>query len=197
MTLTGSSNTYSGATDIIDATLLLGANGGFSPNSVINVGATAILNFNSFTAPIAGVSGTGTIIMSGGGTLTVGTGNASSTFSGNLGGNGGVTKVGTGVFTIDSVANTYSEPTVVQAGTVQAGMDNSFSPNSPVVLSTGILNVNGYNNTIGGLSGTAGSVVELDGTLGVGAALTINGGNSPTGYAGAITGTLPGNAIIL
>ena len=65
-------------------------------------------------------------------------------------------------------ANTYSGPTTVN-GKLQAGGNNTFSPNSAVTVSGGILDANIYTNTIASLFGTSGSVsVAGPGSLTVG-----------------------------
>ena len=52
-------------------------------------------------------------------------------------------------------ANTYSGPTNVDAGTLRAGATNTFSPNSPVTIaSAGTLDLNGFNQTIPGVTNT-------------------------------------------
>jgi len=108
---------------------------------------------------------------------------------------GGLTKTGTGTMTL-SGANTYTGPTTVDAGTLQAGVvsvanvSGAFGNNSAVIManvSGAILNITGFNTQIGSLTGggsTGGNV-----TLGA-ATLTVGGDNtSPAAYAGAISGT--------
>jgi outer membrane autotransporter protein len=128
--------------------------------------------------------------------LTVGSNNLSTTVSGvisdcgptglecNASGStgGGLTKVGSGTLTL-SGANTYTGPTMVNAGTLQAGAVNAFSSASAFTLASGaILDLAGFNQTIGSLAG-AGSV-----TLGA-ATLTTNGDGSDTTFSGTISGS--------
>jgi outer membrane autotransporter protein len=129
--------------------------------------------------------------------LTVGGNNLSTTVSGVIsdcgptgfecsGGSdatgGGLTKIGSGTLTL-SGANTYTGPTMVNAGTLQAGAVNAFSSASAFTVASGAtLDLAGFNQTIGSLAG-AGSV-----TLGA-ATLTTNGDGSDTTFSGTITGS--------
>jgi len=95
--------------------------------------------------------------------------------------------------------NVFSGTTTINAGTLQAGSIRALSPNSQLTLanvSGATLDLNGYNQTVKGLSGggsTGGNVV-----LGSGATFTVGGqysvANFPdltnrSTYAGAISGT--------
>ena len=101
-----------------------------------------------------------------------------------------LTKIGSGTWTL-SGANTYTGATAVNAGTLQAGVTTlAFGTNSAVTLANTagvVLDLNGFNNTIGSLTGggtTGGNI-----TLGT-ATLTIGSNNtSPAAYAGVISGT--------
>jgi outer membrane autotransporter protein len=128
--------------------------------------------------------------------LTVGSNNLSTTVSGVISDcgptglecnafgatGGGLTKVGSGTLTL-SGANTYTGPTMVNAGTLQAGAVNAFSFASAFTVASGAtLDLAGFNQTIGSLAG-AGSV-----TLGA-ATLTTNGDGSDTTFSGTISGS--------
>jgi outer membrane autotransporter protein len=128
--------------------------------------------------------------------LTVGGNNLSTTVSGvisdcgdsgsdcsNAGATGGgLIKIGTGTLTL-SGANTYTGPTMVNAGTLQAGAVNAFSSASAFTVASGAtLDLAGFNQAIGSLAG-AGSV-----TLGA-ATLTTNGDGSDTTFSGTISGS--------
>ncbi|WP_407174574.1 autotransporter domain-containing protein [Bradyrhizobium sp. STM 3562] len=95
---------------------------------------------------------------------------------------GGLTKEGSGMLTLNA-ANTYSGPTAVNAGTLQAGIPNAFAPGSAYTIASGAtLDLNSFNQTIGSLAG-AGNV-----TLGS-ATLTTGGDNTSTTFSGAISGS--------
>jgi len=104
------------------------------------------------------------------------------TLSGTISGSGGLTKTGLGTLTL-SGAGTYSGPTAVNGGTLQAGAANVFSPNSGYTIASGaILDLNDFNQTIGSLAG-AGNVL-----LGA-ATLTAGGDNTSTTFSGVASGT--------
>jgi len=128
--------------------------------------------------------------------LTVGGNNLSTTVSGvisdcgdsgsdcsNSGATGGgLIKIGTGTLTLSGV-NTYTGPTMVNAGTLQAGAVNAFSSASAFTVASGAtLDLAGFDQTVGSLAG-AGNV-----TLGS-ATLTTNGDGSDTTFSGTISGS--------
>jgi len=99
-----------------------------------------------------------------------------------------LTKTGAGTFTL-SGTNLYTGQTTISAGTLKAGVaTNAFGDNSAIVLgnvSGAVLDLNGFNNTIGSLSGggaTGGNV-----SLGL-ASLSVGGDGTSTSYAGVISG---------
>jgi autotransporter-associated beta strand protein/YVTN family beta-propeller protein len=104
------------------------------------------------------------------------------TLSGTISGPGGLTKIGLGTLTL-SGSGSYAGPTAVNAGTLQGGAVNAFSPNSAYAVANGaVLDLNGFNQTIGSLAG-AGSV-----TLGSATLTTGNDGTSTT-FSGTMSGS--------
>ena len=101
------------------------------------------------------------------------------TYTSSVGGTIGLGKFGGGTL-IFSGSDTYSGPTTIAGGTLQLGNATALQ-NSTVVLSGGVLNLNGYNATLGGLSGS-GNLSVAGGTLAVG-----NNGASTT-YSGVLGG---------
>jgi len=105
---------------------------------------------------------------------------------------------GTSALTINSAAvtqtfdfaNNYTGATTVTNGTLQTTAANVLSSSSAVAMgsaATAVLNLNGFNQTIGSLSGggSSGGNVNLGS-----AALTLGGDNTVTAtYIGSITGT--------
>ncbi|MBV8778331.1 MAG: autotransporter-associated beta strand repeat-containing protein, partial [Alphaproteobacteria bacterium] len=180
LTLTGTSNTYSGPTDIFGnvivgtpagpargATLIAGAANVFSPNSQVVMlgGASSTLNLNNFNQTIGSLAGSGVVSL-GSALLTLGGDNTSTTFTGSITGTGGIDKIGTGTFTLNQTGGAnYSGPTLIDGGTLQAGASEVFATNSPVAIAPGArLDLNNFSQDIGGLSG-AGSVTLGSGTL--------------------------------
>ncbi|MBI3428745.1 MAG: autotransporter-associated beta strand repeat-containing protein [Actinobacteria bacterium] len=159
------SNSYSGTTLVSGGTLQAGAANAFSPNSLVNVTGTLGLNNNSNV--IANLTGSGTVTL-GSGTLSLGGDNNSETFSGGISGTGGVTKTGTGTFTLSGTSNTYSGATTVNGGVLQAGVANSFSSSSDVTLANTLgvaLDLNNFSNTIGSLAGGGGTGGNVTGGM--------------------------------
>ncbi|WP_238258609.1 beta strand repeat-containing protein [Methylobacterium gnaphalii] len=189
-TLSGTSN-YSGATTISGGTLRGGATDSFSANSAFAVNSGTFLDLGGFGETIGSLSGAGTLTNSGttAATLTAGGNGASTTFSGviqngaNPAATTGLTKTGTGMLML-SGANTYTGVTTISDGTLRAGAANVISTASAVQVNGGTFDLNNNNQSIGSLSGNAGTTVALGS-----ATLTTGSDNTSTGSFGVITGT--------
>ena len=145
-------NIYTGTTTISAGTLQLG-DGGTTGSIVGNVINNGILAFDRSNALI---------------------------FGGNISGRGAVTQIGIGTTELTG-ANTYSGGTIIRAGTLQAGSLHGFSPNSAFTVNS-ILDLNGFNNTIGSLSGNG---TVLNNGQGI-ATLTAGNDNTNTTFGGAL-----------
>ena len=178
-TLSGA-NAYAGATTVNAGTLQAGAANTFASNSAFTIGPVGTLDLNGFSQSIGSLAGSGAVTL-GAGTLTTGNDNTNTTFSGGISGAGGLTKVGSGIFTLSTPA-TYGGATNVNVGTLQAGAINVFAPNSAFTIASGAtLDLNSFDQSIASLAG-AGSV-----TLGAGT-LTAGSGNTNTTFSGDISG---------
>ena len=104
------------------------------------------------------------------------------TVSGNYTGTGGVT-VQQGTLILSGPANAYSGNTIVAAGIIQLGAANAIPSGSSVNVG-GTLNLAGFTDTIGGLSGGG----TVDGTSGS-PTLTVGGNNSGGTFSGVIKNT--------
>ncbi len=124
LSLTGS-NSFSGNTTISSGTLLLG-NANAAKNSTVNVSIDNGLQFlhGIVTFNLGGLSGGNLLALSDTGgspiTLSAGGNGASTTYSGNIVGNGTMVKVGTGVSTF-SGSNGYSGGTTISGGALAFG----------------------------------------------------------------------------
>ncbi len=107
-------NTYSGATSVTDGTLRANAAGAFSPNSAFTVAAGATLALNGFTQSIGSLAGAGTAAI-GAATLTAGGNNSSTTFSGAITGTGGLVKTGSGTLSLTGTS-AFTGATSLNAG---------------------------------------------------------------------------------
>jgi outer membrane autotransporter protein len=115
-----------------------------------------------------------------GGTFDTNGNNA--TLSGTITGPGGLTKSGVGTLTLAG-ASSYAGTTFINAGILQAGALNAFSPFSAFTVAGGAtLDLNSFNQSIGSLAGAGGV------TLGS-AMLTIGNDNTSTIFSGTIAGT--------
>ncbi|MCX6989537.1 MAG: autotransporter domain-containing protein [Chlamydiae bacterium] len=197
LTLTNGSNSYEGSTSIFNGTV--NAVAGAFPNDAITSPAPGQLIFGGLGAPVGAtpkfqlggsfatftpaiVFMSNAIIDTNGYTMS-----ASGVVAGVLANS--FTLAGTGTLTLAG-ANIYKGPTIVSAGTLQAGIaftgsSGAFGYNSAVTVATGAtLDLNNFNNTVGSLTGS-GSVLLGTGTI------TVNNGNSLT-FAGNITGSSGG-----
>ena len=149
-------------------TLSLTGTNNYTGGTKISSGTVVIGDGGTLPGPVAD-NGTLTFDLSG--PLTV---------PGNITGTGNVTQIGTGT-TILSGNNTYTGGTTVSAGTLEAGSLNGFSPGSAFTVNS-ILDLHGFNNTIGSLTGNG---VVLNN--GEGAALiTVGSDNTSTTFNGVL-----------
>lgn len=121
--------------------------------------------------------------------------------AGAISGSGGLFKLGSGTVTTLGGANTYSGDTDIQAGTLRATSSGSFSANSRVIVEdifgNSILDLNGHDSTIAGLSGDGAVLLSAHLTTGTSSVFdqfdgTFTGGGGLTEAAGG-TLVLTGN----
>src|SRR6516162_8554821 len=174
LTVSGA-NTYRGGTTVNGGTLAVSSDNNLGDSSgSLAFGGGALQFLSGF------ISNRAVTLNSGGGTFD--TNGNGPLLTGSISGPGGLTKVGIGDLTLAG-ASTYSGPTNVLLGTLAAGATHVFSPASAfTVVAGGALNLNGFNQSIGSLSGDG-----LVGNAGPGpAALTTGGNNSSTTFSGVI-----------
>jgi outer membrane autotransporter protein len=112
---------------------------------------------------------------------TVDTNGNTAILGGSIAGTGNFTKTGLGTLTLAG-NSTYSGATIVNMGTLQAGVTNAFSSNSSYNVASGAtLDLNGFNQTIGSLAGAGRTILGS-------ATLTAGGDNTSTVFSGMLTG---------
>ena len=187
------SNSYTGGTTVNGGTLQVGRTNALGASSnALAVNAT--LDLNGYSVSQGALTGSGTVTsgVASNNTLTVGNGNASSTFSGlitNGSGTVSLTKVGTGTLVLASsqgytgATNSGAAGTTINAGTVFASnsyvfANNGNGKNVPTINGGGTL-IFGATNTTNNLNGgmnwyTAGSY-GLNSTQGIAQLIITNG----------------------
>jgi fibronectin-binding autotransporter adhesin len=164
-------NTFAGPTTISAGTLALSGTGSIANSSGVTANGTFDISGTTAGASIKTLSGAG-IVTLGSRTLTLT--NASGTFGGAIGGNGGLVKQGAGLFTL-SGTNTYLGATTVAGGEFRV---NGSVASAVDVQSGATLSGTG---SVGGLvtvqSGGTLSAGQSPGTLTLGA-LNLNSGST-------------------
>ena len=188
-TLSGS-NSYSGTTVFWDETLRAGSTTAFSPNSGFTVQTNATLDLNNYNNSVGSLAGSGTVLTGtgAGGILTAGGNSTSTTYSGVISGNGGLTKAGTGTFILSNTS-TYAGATTVNGGTLS--LTGGLTGDGAIAVNSGTLSVSGRVTGNGGVAVNNGGTLSLNGVAlsGTGGA-AINGGGTLVGtgtIAGAVT----------
>ncbi|NCW01524.1 MAG: hypothetical protein EBW20_06725, partial [Betaproteobacteria bacterium] len=159
------------------------------------LGATAYAEIDRVTGAVTNIvisnPGNGytsppTVVLKQGGSLTAAT-LGTVALADNV--SGGITKQGNGVLTL-SAGNTYTGATVVEKGTLKAGVSsNAFGITSAMVFSNvagALVDLNGFDQTIGSLAGggSTGGTVSLGNKT-----LTMGSDNTSTTFSGTIIGT--------
>lgn len=167
-------NTYTGATTVNSGVLQVRGTASLPTASavVINEGGGVELGKNNVA--MASLSGVGYVefaetgVAAGGGssTLTIGSANTTTTFSGIIrnGGTGAdftghLTKTGSGSLTLAGV-NTYTGTTTVNAGVLNLGVANAIATSANVVLAGGTLR-SAFSQTLAALNLSASSTLDL------------------------------------
>ena len=213
MVLSGT-NTYRGPTTVGGGILRAGSTQAFGTNSGVTLSNVVGTQFdlNGYNNTVGSVQGGGTNggnITLGTATLTAGGNNSNTVFAGNITGTGGITKVGTGTWTLVG-SNGYSGTTLISAGTLQIGTNSAVGnlPPGPIIdnanlqinLAANLLISNGITGT-GTLSQIGNGTTTLLGSntlgaLNVGTNSTLQiGTNGATDYLYQVSITDAGNLI--
>ena len=120
MTLSGNSNTYTGATTISAGTIADGINNALPVGTALSDNGT--LDLNSFAQQVASVTGSG-VVTNSSGTANIFTINNSGadTFAGSITNNLALSKSGAGMLSLSN-AETYTGVTTINAGILQLNL---------------------------------------------------------------------------
>jgi autotransporter-associated beta strand protein len=222
LTLSGN-NTYTGATTVSEGTLAVSGSNqstlyqvdsgatlqGLAGVNILDTAALSVSGTYDVDASdtIGSVTGSGSIDIANGQTLTTGAANTDTTFSGVVSGDGALTKTGTGTLTL-SGNNTYTGGTTVSTGTLVLGHSNGAgtgtitTTGSVIDYADGVevsnaINVNSNSTQLQVNTGSAtqsGVISETSGPrplekIGTGT-LTLSGNNTYTGGTNVNGGTL-------
>ncbi len=187
----GGANTYTGTTTVAAGVLSVAAdtNLGTAPATAtaghltLNAGGTLATTATLTLNPNRGV----TLAGSGDATVDVASG-TTLTYAGVIGGgaSANLTKAGAGTLRLNA-ANTYAGATNLTAGTVLLGADNALPTTTTLTMTgTGGLELNGFSQTVAGLTGTVDTRVRN--TSATAATLTVNNAANNT-FAGRLGGS--------
>jgi outer membrane autotransporter protein len=179
--LTGT-NSFTGTTTINAGTLRLTGGSAIADTGAVSVGASGTLDVAA-TETIGSLSGMGSVTLASGQVLTTGDGTDTS-FAGILSGDGGLTKAGTGIFTL-SGTNSFTGATTINAGTLRLTGGAAIADTGAVSVAAGATLRVDQSETIGALTnlgtvdlstgnGTADTVLTVNGTYAAGSVLRID-----------------------
>ena len=195
------SNSYSGDTFVNSGYFGASANevipNGVGKGDVIVKAVGIFVVANSVSETVNGLSGTGTITLGTGASLSVGDNNATSVFAGAISSSGALTKIGMGILTLTGT-NAYSGGTIISNGVLAIANTNSLGSgaitlsggtlSNTVTMASGLGLTNTFNLTSAGSLNTAAGNLLLTGAITNNGSMTKSGANGLLIY-GAKTGT--------
>ncbi|NYF32621.1 autotransporter-associated beta strand repeat-containing protein [Sphingopyxis sp. JAI108] len=182
-------NTRTGTVTMNGGTLRAGNASALGTTTGVTINA-GTLDLNGFDLALPALNGTGGTLALGNAILTLDTTTANS-FAGSITGSGSLTKLGTGVLTLAG-ASTYSGDTNIQGGTLALNFAPAGGPVSDIIDAASTLNMSGGTLRLAGAAGEA-NTQTFDG-LNITVGANTIGGTSGSGgsldvHFGAITRT--------
>lgn len=186
---------YAGGTSVVAGTLRSGATNAFGTGNALVIGSGASVDLNGFDQTVGSIAGSGSLLL-GRGTLTTGSNGSSGLFAGAITGTGSLVKTGGGTLLL-SGANGYTGGTRVLGGALvgnTTSLQGSIFNNAVVQFDQG---TNGtYAGSMSGsgvLAKTGAGVLTLTGTNTYSGGTLIDGG-SLVGTATSLRGLIVNNA---
>lgn len=158
-------NSFAGGLRVTRGTVTLGSGDNLLDTATLEVGSNGQLAVEGDGEVVGGLRGAGIVALKH--SLTLGLGNQDDTFSGNLSGDGGLTKAGLGTQTLNG-RNAFRGPLRVAAGTLEVGgSGDNLGNDTPVEVDQGaMLRIAGDGEDLATLTGRG--RVRADAALGIG-----------------------------
>lgn len=147
----GGANTFAGPTSISAGVLRLTTGGRLASTTAVSVAPGAALDVFGTTQMIGSLAGGGSVLL-GSGVLAAGLNNTSTTFAGAMSGPGSFIKAGTGTMTLTG-ANTYTGLTAITQGRLLQAGGTLSDQTLVAVLGSGTWDLNGATQAVSGLIG--------------------------------------------
>ena len=164
MEFNATSNGFTGAVSLqgADPYVSLEANNAIGNGVALTIGNFATLDMQGFSQTIDSLSGNGQLVLSG--ALTIDE-TANTDFTGQISGGGSLVKQGSGTLTLGGDNSNFSGAVSLQAGELLLGTSNALGGggNALNVSTSAILNLGGFAQTLSTLSGSG--TIDLSGTL--------------------------------
>jgi fibronectin-binding autotransporter adhesin len=167
-------------------TLQAGVANAFAASSALSVAAGATLDLNNFSQAIGSLAGGGAMTL-GTATLTTGSNNTSTAFSGAISGSGGLTKIGSGTLALTGT-NSYSGGTTVSGGVL---LGNSQSLQGNILNNAAVVfNQTGSGTYAGAMSGSGSMTLQGGGVLALSGNSTYSGPTTVNASTLVVNGSL-------
>ena len=187
LTLGGNNSSMHGDIDVKSGTLVLKGGNVLSDNTTVVLSSGTVLDVNGTGEDFGGLTGSGNVDLSNGGSIIVGYNNENTTFAGQLVDNAFETdgvfgKAGSGTFTLSGDNSFFAGDITVYDGTLRLLSSSDLSTSTTVIVkSAGTFDLSGTVEEFGGLSGSG------DFKLGGGIA-TVGLNAENTAFSGVISG---------